>query len=388
MNKVDELKLRQFSSNFMTIQAQYFISCILLLRSKKLNKANLQILNTDIMIAANEKTTSLVAEKELRDFVFDDLISLPAYKLEGRSQQALKKYILYEDKKSSNSEFSNSSSTTSDGKDKSDKSLFEKYRDPNQAEIWFFSLNTFVNGQKSLTLILLVSFLFALLARSSNVSILLIGVISFLVFITSFLAFGFQFIMWHLNVANTFSLIKQTHKNARDYVITFRSIDKNSIFLKANLIVENIIEDRISSLSYDLWKRSFYNLVFAFSLCWLFISIFGNTFIEEIKWIATFLNFGDLKVVKSLDTETFVFLVLFPFGISLSDFLIVSSLQQRDKRLRQSLVIVKNRKEITSTSILTSQNYVKQKKQSKITKLFGTIEYENDYDYKKQRRNS
>ena len=34
------------------------------------------------------------------------------------------------------------------------------------------------------------------------------------------------------------------------------------------------------------------------------------------------------------------------------------------------------------------QEYVQRRKQLTITELFGTIEYEDDYDYKKQRGNS
>ena len=34
------------------------------------------------------------------------------------------------------------------------------------------------------------------------------------------------------------------------------------------------------------------------------------------------------------------------------------------------------------------QEYVQRRKQLTITELFGTIEYEDDYDYKEQRRNS
>jgi Arc/MetJ family transcription regulator len=32
------------------------------------------------------------------------------------------------------------------------------------------------------------------------------------------------------------------------------------------------------------------------------------------------------------------------------------------------------------------QEYVQRRKQLKVTELFGTIEYDDDYDYKKQRR--
>lgn len=32
------------------------------------------------------------------------------------------------------------------------------------------------------------------------------------------------------------------------------------------------------------------------------------------------------------------------------------------------------------------QEYVQRRQQSEITELFGTIEYENDFDYKQQRR--
>ncbi len=34
------------------------------------------------------------------------------------------------------------------------------------------------------------------------------------------------------------------------------------------------------------------------------------------------------------------------------------------------------------------QEYVQRRKQMTITELFGTIEYEDDYDYKQQRRHS
>ena len=34
------------------------------------------------------------------------------------------------------------------------------------------------------------------------------------------------------------------------------------------------------------------------------------------------------------------------------------------------------------------QEYVQRRKQLKITELFGTIEYEDDYDYKQQRQQS
>ncbi|MDI1242708.1 MAG: type II toxin-antitoxin system VapB family antitoxin [bacterium] len=44
----------------------------------------------------------------------------------------------------------------------------------------------------------------------------------------------------------------------------------------------------------------------------------------------------------------------------------------------------------TKKAILTEalEEYIRRRKQSRILKLFGTIEFESDYSYKKQRRRS
>lgn len=85
-----------------------------------------------------------------------------------------------------------------------------------------------------------------------------------------------------------------------------------------------------------------YYLLFALFLSLLFVYVFGNTFIEEIRWLANLLNLGDFEVIQNLNIETFVFLALIPFGIPLGKYVVVSGLKQRDKRLRQSLTVVEN----------------------------------------------
>ncbi len=55
-----------------------------------------------------------------------------------------------------------------------------------------------------------------------------------------------------------------------------------------------------------------------------------------------------------------------------------------DKLIEEARVIGQHRtKKAAVTEAL--QEYIQRRKQVEILKLFGTIEYDNDYDYKKQR---
>ena len=61
-----------------------------------------------------------------------------------------------------------------------------------------------------------------------------------------------------------------------------------------------------------------------------------------------------------------------------------SNLAIDDKLLELAKSIGKHK---TKKAVVTEalQEYIQRRKQYKITKLFGSIEYEDDYDYKKQR---
>ena len=56
-----------------------------------------------------------------------------------------------------------------------------------------------------------------------------------------------------------------------------------------------------------------------------------------------------------------------------------------DKLLELAKTVGKHK---TKKAVVTEalQEYIQRRKQSEITKLFGKVEYEKDYDYKKQRK--
>ena len=56
-----------------------------------------------------------------------------------------------------------------------------------------------------------------------------------------------------------------------------------------------------------------------------------------------------------------------------------------DKLINEALIIGKHR---TKKAVVTEalHEYIQRRKQVKIINLFGTIEYESDYNYKKQRK--
>ena len=332
------------------------------------------------------------SEEQLRWIVFHNLMALPAYKLKNEQRRISHEYTYTE----LNKLIKNRSLRQSDTADRDyrklneTKSISEIYQRPNKLKILRLSIRLFANKYKLLFLIAILSYIFAFFVRANDPILKLIGVICFLAFYITFLVSGIQFAQWYSYVESTFSLINRTLENIEDYINSFKNINKDSLDIKANLITESIIRNEIAGLTYDLRRLDIYYLLIALFLSWLFVYVFGNTFIEEIKWLANIFNFGDFEVIQNLNTEKFVFLALIPFGILLAKYVILSGLKQRDKRLRQSLTVIENivKTDAVNTKSTNSSKDIQRRKQLAITELFGTIEYEDSYDYKEQRRNS
>lgn len=327
-------------------------------------------------------------KEQLRQIVFENLMRLPAYKLKDTQQKIFREYELADLNRLIKNERLQKYNVENKKYDSVNKTI-TKYKKHNWLNTFLLSLRLLDNRYKLLALIAVVSYIFAFLVRVNNLHLILIGFGCFFIFIFSFLVSAIQFSLWYSYVNSTFSLINRNIDDVEDYINAFESINESSLQVKAHMITENIVTTEISGLSYDLRRFDIFNILFAFFLSWLFVYIFGNTFIEEIQWIANFFNFGNFEVIKNLNTETFVFLILIPVGIPLSKYIIVSGLKERHKRLQQSIVIVKNfiKTDIVNTVSTASKENTEHSNQSAIIKLFGTIEYEDDYDYKKQRRN-
>ena len=332
------------------------------------------------------------SEEQLRWMVFHNLMALPAYKLKNEQRRISHEYTYTElNKLIKNRSLRRSDIANHDyGMSNETKSISEIYQRPNKLKILRLSIRLFANKYKLLFLIAILSYIFAFFVRANNFILVLIGVICFFAFYLSFLVSTIKFVEWYTYVDSTFSLINRTLVNIEDYINSFKNISKDSLDIKANLITASIIKNEIEGLKYDLKRLDIYYLLIALFLSWLFVYVFGDTFIDEIIWLANILNFGDFEVIQNLTTETFIFLALIPFGTLLARYVVVSGLKQRDKRLRQSLTIVKNliKTDAVKTRATDLPEDIQRHKQLAITELFGTIEYEEGYDYKEQRRNS
>ena len=74
------------------------------------------------------------------------------------------------------------------------------------------------------------------------------------------------------------------------------------------------------------------------------------------------------------------------FAQSPSNYYMATNLEIDNNLIQEALKLGGHR---TKRAVVEAalQEYVQRRKQLTVTELFGTIEYEDDYDYKKQRRN-
>lgn len=79
------------------------------------------------------------------------------------------------------------------------------------------------------------------------------------------------------------------------------NITEYNIKIKSCEIMENIIEDDISGLKYEIIGINFLSIFFSFYLSFICIYILEDDLTEIIKWLAELLNFGDFEFIKKLN---------------------------------------------------------------------------------------
>ncbi|MGL6338526.1 MAG: hypothetical protein ACRC80_05215, partial [Waterburya sp.] len=171
----------------------------------------------------------------------------------------------------------------------------------------------------------------------------LIGI--FFVIFSSILLYAIllHYIYIKTNIQTAFSHSNRLLNDINNYASDLGGIDENNLYVKLYELLKNIIQDDISGLDYDWKKINVLSIYFAFCLSFLIVYITGNDFPEGIKWIANLLGFEDFELIKKLNRETFATLVLFPTGLAFSRDIVISSLKNKNKLLRRSLVIVESR---------------------------------------------
>ncbi len=284
-------------------------------------------------------TQSSKKDKVLK-IIIGDIMSLPAYELKKEYKKVFEHYALEELNKSINN---NKLNNYSNDNKISHKSIKEIYQSPSRWKTLKFSFISLPDNDKITGYIALVSFGLAFLIKTNLVWLQLVGLIFLLTFVFSFLRYGLRFNEWNSYVKNTFFIVNDLLERAESYIDRFSSISDTKLHEKADIISENLIEDEVSSLQYRLKKVNLFNIAFAFFMSLTFVLFLGENSVTYIKLIANFLRLGNLQFVQQLNIEKLALFVLFPVGIAMSKDIVVSGLQQRNDRLRRSLVILKDR---------------------------------------------
>lgn len=121
-----------------------------------------------------EKISDFATENKLCDLVFEKLVTLPAYKLRGKSQQVFDKYLFSETDKLIKSKSLNSSILTIEDRDiNNNKTFFEAYQKPNELKIFWLSCRMSFNKNKTLFAIVVSSLLLAFLARANSILLII-----------------------------------------------------------------------------------------------------------------------------------------------------------------------------------------------------------------------
>lgn len=291
-------------------------------------------------------------EQKLLDIVLKNMLSLPAYKLKNKDDKILDQYKIFIKRNQSIKKptLEQAHKQRTNYYDTQNVSIYEISQSFNILKLFWFTFNSLHTYQILVSLTVLVFFAYVFV-RINHILFSILGTIILLVFSYLLLHKAIQFFMYFSDVKKTFDKINLMLNDIKKYIPIFESSNEDENII-TNKILKNLIEVDISDLDYQWKKINIFSILFAFLISLLIVYISGDDLIELIKWLANVLNFNNFKFIENLNRETFAFLILFPIGIALAKDIIVSGLQQRNKRLRQSLAIVENRlQELTSSAI-------------------------------------
>ena len=150
----------------------------------------------------------------------------------------------------------------------------------------------------------------------------------------------------------TFSLINTALHKINNKIKLLENLEKNDLERETRLVTRSIIRTDISRIPYGIVKFEPYHILLALIISALFVYIFGNTFIEDIKQAIvssnilnseTIKNLSTFNIIKNLNMETFIFIVLIPLLRVLLKHFTILGLEKRNQRLQESLEIVERR---------------------------------------------
>lgn len=222
-------------------------------------------------------------------------------------------------------------------------SILNMDRDFRQSGIFKLALRAFCHKHGYILLIVPISLVLSLFARSSKLAYLIAGLCFFLVFAISFLIYGAKFAIWYSSIDSAYRLMNRMLNDISRRIEDFGNVsygDRDRVIKK---ILKDIIERRKSGLSEDWRLFPYYSVIYSIFLSGVCFYIFsGEALLEAIRWVADIFNLENSETIKSIDVvKIFMFLFTgFSFVLGLAFF---SSLKQMKMSLQDSLAKIENR---------------------------------------------
>lgn len=276
-------------------------------------------------------------DKELFDAIFVELTRFPAFELEKKNRNILEKYIYKQLERWIKNQRLKEYHTTTEKKNITNEYIYDIYKKPNQWETLLFSFSLLSNRDKIIGYIAIIFFIVSFLVKANNHWIIASGIIFFLLFYAFYMVYAAQFIICNFQVNSTFSIINSIFREIKESIIDFKHYEEEDIQTKAKIIARSILKNEQSRID-NFWRKApIFHFLFSSSLCLMFVYIAGDTFMDEIKWIASTIGFGGFKLIQELNLEQFILVFLFPIGLLLSNLAVNSGLEKRRKKITNSL---------------------------------------------------
>ena len=278
-----------------------------------------------------------ISEQKLRNMTFSKLIDVPAYQVEGIHKEDLIR-LVYD---------CSSSSIAS----------YQKYW-----KILCFAFKQFYKRYRNryTLLIIVLSFLIAIISKIIASKVTAITVFSMLVFYLFYPLHTFYFIGRYLYIdSQAFFHIRKLEKiNKKAHV--FKSNRSLSVDRKSDEILQEIIENEMSKLDRKRGQKggiAFISFLFALFLSWAYAYIIGDSLNNWILWIANNTGFEDFEPIKNLTTEIIVSSLFFVGGLFMA-YKIETNIEKRRSSLNESLLEIKERSSRSFTPFKNIHNWI------------------------------
>lgn len=209
------------------------------------------------------------SEYQFEKRVINSLLELPAYRLSYKDKKIFENYVIAELAKSISTESLDTNFALAE---------FPK---PNTLKIFLLSFKSLSSIYQKIGCLALIFFPLGFLARTSNLILILIGVICFLLFSLSFLLYGTQLSINYSYIKNIFTNTNKLIDDIKQYIYDYDIKNQTNLNREIYIVLNDFIEDDISDLDYSWKKINLFNILSIYYLhfsCLFYVFILQEIF--------------------------------------------------------------------------------------------------------------